>query len=730
MSRALPDRDSAARFPLSFLFGVATADHQCEAHDPAVEDVRDLWERKVGQTPRGRATDFWHRYSEDVRLASGLGCRAFRFSVAWARVEPRPGQYDEQAFQHYRELIAAIRAAGMQPILTLLHFTWPLHVEEAGGLIDPEFPVRFRVYATEVARRLGEGVRYWITLNEPTLLPWGYLKLWSQRHYAMPPGLGNASCARQVEAVAHLIHNLFLSHAAAREAIRAEHPEARVGANPFVLGLPGWFQSWLDRRLTHTRLREDWIAREVRAAARQPWVNGDADVILAMLTMTSERERQVLFSESYFAARMVFLVRAGHPARSLADLKGAAVAVVRSTTAEYELPRLLPQARPVAVKHHAEGFAAVRDGRAVAMLTDDTMMPSYVAVAGEPACTIATPLPGEAYAAAVGLGNQALLDAVDTAIVDFKRSGQWARSFAKHFPSRLSASPPEIAVRATLGRQTEGPPAVASAPADLKRLALRGRVIFAVKGDVPGFSARDPHTGELHGFEIDLGRAIAKRILGDERCAEFRIAETRKRIPTLRPFRRMLSEYMLRVRSLSTMLNTNWWHLGMAGRLPEFLCPSECVGKQDFVGFDYYWGIPSFRIHRLLRLFDSMRQRYDRAPVWPGGLHRLLRSYDRMFGGQEILIVENGCVDATDGHDRARYLRRHLREVARARQEGVNVSGYICWSITSNREWGLPFAPHSDFGLYHVDLDRDPVLERVPTPAAEAFADAIRAERA
>jgi len=79
------------------------------------------------------------------------------------------------------------------------------------------------------------------------------------------------------------------------------------------------------------------------------------------------------------------------------------------------------------------------------------------------------------------------------------------------------------------------------------------------------------------------------------------------------------------------LTNTNWWYLGMAGRLPEFLCPRECVGQLDFVGFDYYWGVPEVRWDRIMRLLDSFGQRYSRAPVYPGGLLRLFRRYRRAY---------------------------------------------------------------------------------------------------
>jgi beta-glucosidase/6-phospho-beta-glucosidase/beta-galactosidase len=74
-----------------------------------------------------------------------------------------------------------------------------------------------------------------------------------------------------------------------------------------------------------------------------------------------------------------------------------------------------------------------------------------------------------------------------------------------------------------------------------------------------------------------------------------------------------------------------------------------------------------------------------------------------------------------DGIDRATYLRKHVEQVRLALHDGIDVMGYLCWSITSNREWGLPFGPGNDFGLYHIELDTDPDLKRVPTPAAVTY---------
>src|SRR5579859_2062572 len=155
--------------PANFLYGVATADHQCEAFDSDYPpDIWDWWEER-GEVPqpRGRAIDFWHRYPEYLQLARDLGCNTFRLSIAWARVEPRPGEYDITVLEHYAQLVQDIRELGMEPIVTLCHYVWPMHVEWAGGLAGWDFPNRFAAYVRHVRDALRPHVRYWITFNEP-----------------------------------------------------------------------------------------------------------------------------------------------------------------------------------------------------------------------------------------------------------------------------------------------------------------------------------------------------------------------------------------------------------------------------------------------------------------------------------------------------------------------------------------------------------------------------------
>lgn len=706
--------------PESFIFGVATADHQCEAYDANYEDIRDLWEQRCHLTLRGRATDFWNRYAEDIALAQSLGCKAFRFSLAWSRLEPEPGRFNDEAFAHYQRLIETIRAAGMEPIMTLHHFTWPIHVEQRQGLIGEDFPTIFVNYVTEVVNRLGHLVRYWITFNEPSQLIYGYIKPWWEQSYAMPPGLPpQATLANQLEAVAKLMRNLFRAHTYARQAIKRSNPTAMVGVNPMILGLPAWLQRWIDRNITTLRTPDDWQRQGRRFADRGQLEHGKVDAIIATFTATAERARQVDFSEVYYVSSQALLVRTETSIRAKEDLVGQTVAVIQSSTAEDTLKTLLPASGVRVVKTLVEALHALDTGQVAAILADKAHLQGLMQPAGR-YLLLSDHLPAEPYAVAVTKGDPALLAVIDSAIQRFKaqRAPAQATSQPSHFPRRATLSDIN---GMTFARQAEQDQ-TSRRKTQLARIKERGHLVVAVKEDVPGLGYRDPQTGELSGLEIDLARAIAMEIFGDPGKVVFRPVHTHERLPMLRSSLLRLLDPLCRLYSIfSTALTSNWWHLGMAGKLQPFLCPPECVGQQDFVGLDYYWGTSTLGPHRILQLMETSLFRYNRAPVWPEGLYGILKYHAQLFPGKEILLIENGCVDKADDRDRAVYISQHVRQVQRARRDGINIMTYICWSITSNREWGMPFGPASDFGLYHIDLDTDAALKRTPTPAVEVY---------
>jgi len=676
---------------MSLQFGVATADHQCEAYEAAWEDVRDRWEREQKLTPRGRATDFWVRYREDVELARGLGCTAFRLSVAWARVEPSPGVFDAAVLDHYRELVAAIVAAGMEPVVTLMHYTWPLHVQDGGGgLIGDAFPERFASYAAEVARALASDVRWWLTFNEPDQLIYGYLKPWWQGEYRMPPGLpAGAGTAEQLRCVRLAMRNLFLANARGRSVIKAARPDAMVGANPFLLGLPAWLQRFLDWRATRLRTEGDWDASG-RRRAWHPRGGGRVDLVAATLSATAERGRVLDFSRPYRLTSLRLLVPAGSPVEGADGTRGAVVAVVRGSTAETAVGQLLPGATVRPVAGYDAGLDDLAAGRATALLGDDAILTGLTARDPGRWSVVGEPLRLERYVVGVATGDAGLLQVVDEVI---------AGSPARPLPEPRCPG--------------------------LRRVLRRGRLRAGVRADVPGLGFRDPATREWSGQEIELVREVAARLLGDRDRVDFEPLSTGQQVAALSSWTRVLDPLLRAADLVLCALDSNWWYLGMQGRLPGWLCPPGCEGQQDYVGVDYYWGIRNIGIHRLRELTDSIAGDYAHAPVWPAAMRRVLLRAAEMFPGLPVMVVENGCVTVAGGVPRAEYLRMHVREALRARAQGVPLVGYLCWTITSNREWGLAFGPSNDFGLYHIELDADPALERVGTPAAVAYRELI-----
>ena len=731
----LSRRDSIRPFPDSFMFGVANADHQSEAYDPTREDIRDVWERQCGLTMRGFATDFETRYQEDIELARKLGCKAFRFSIAWSRVEPAPGRFDDKAFDHYLRLNAAIRSADMEPIVTLHHFTWPVHVERRGGMISDDFLVMFTCYAAEVAERFGKDVRYWVTFNEPNQLIYGYIKPWWERDYFAPPGLPEgATLQDQITAVGKLIRNLFRAHTIARSLIKRRNPDAQVGANPLLLGLPRWLQGQVDRNASEIRSSQDLVAQGKKFSRRALPVHGEVDVVIAAFSRTPERAREVMFSDTYFTAGQMLMVKATNPATEPLDLNGKVIAVVKSSTAERSITALVPTARVWVERDHASALKALDSDKVDAVLADDSILLGRITLHPGRYKFIGSRLTHESYAAAVSQDSDTLLDVIDLVVRRFKVSGEWAVSCTKHL-GRPAPDPPADSVRALdlndrsglvrgASRRleaTERPLPLADQGSALRRVQNRGHLLVAVNSEVKGFAYQDPRTGEFSGLEIDLARAVAKQIFGDANRVRFRPTTTQERTSLLRSPLQLLDPLLKQYSILSTAFTSNWWHLGMAGKLDPFLCPKECIGQQDFVGIDYYWGISTLRLDRIRRLMDATHGRFDQAPVWPEALYEMLLYHAELFPDLPILIMENGSVDVADGVDRANYIRKHIYQVQRAANHGVNIAAYICWSITSNREWGLAFAPGNDFGLYHIDLDTSFDLERVLTPAAATY---------
>lgn len=124
-------------------------------------------ERRGKTPPIGKACDFYNRYESDLDIAKSLNLNTFRFSVEWARIEPEEGKFDEKELEHYRALVKAVRERGMEPFVTIWHFSLPMWFVDAGSFGRKNAPQIFARYAAKVTEAFGSDVRFYITMNEP-----------------------------------------------------------------------------------------------------------------------------------------------------------------------------------------------------------------------------------------------------------------------------------------------------------------------------------------------------------------------------------------------------------------------------------------------------------------------------------------------------------------------------------------------------------------------------------
>ena len=142
------------------------------AEDGRGPSIWDTFSHTPGTVVNGEtgdvACDHYHRWPADLDLLADLGVGAYRFSVAWPRIQPTgSGRVEQRGLDFYRRLLDGLRDRGITPFVTLYHWDLPQALEDAGGWRVRETAERFADYAGVVARALGEFQPYWITLNEP-----------------------------------------------------------------------------------------------------------------------------------------------------------------------------------------------------------------------------------------------------------------------------------------------------------------------------------------------------------------------------------------------------------------------------------------------------------------------------------------------------------------------------------------------------------------------------------
>ena len=268
------------RFPEGFLWGASTAPHQNEGNNTN----SDMWalEQLAGSTfaeRSGDGLDFYHRWRSDIDLLASLGLTAFRFGIEWARVEPTRGHFSRAELAHYRRIIEHCWSVGVEPVVTLHHFSSPLWFVEAGGWTADDAVDRFGDYVAAVAPVL-DGVRWVATINEPNMFavmhqmsiplqhedPAGVL---AQMRGTAAPANGDAgiNAFTMPEPKPAATQVMIRAHERAREVLRAT-TSCSVGWTIAIQGLvarPG-HEADLDR------YRHTWEGEFLEASRGDDWV--------------------------------------------------------------------------------------------------------------------------------------------------------------------------------------------------------------------------------------------------------------------------------------------------------------------------------------------------------------------------------------------------------------------------------------------------------------------------
>jgi beta-glucosidase len=240
------------RFPAGFLWGTASAAHQVEGNDRNCE----WWEfeHEPGRIANGDtseiACDHYNRYREDFSLLRELGQGSHRLSIEWSRIEPSEGEFDSRQIRHYRDVLGELREQGMEPMVTLHHFTNPRWFIKKGGWTAAGAARAFLPYVHRVVDELGDLVSLWCTINEPNIYA---ANGWITGEF--PP-----TRRGDLPSVYRVLANMRHAHELAYLAIKRRWPDSPVGLSHHkFLFLPS------------TRGRADRLAAQTAQLAVDRW---------------------------------------------------------------------------------------------------------------------------------------------------------------------------------------------------------------------------------------------------------------------------------------------------------------------------------------------------------------------------------------------------------------------------------------------------------------------------
>lgn len=221
-------------FPKDFLWGTATSSFQVEGNN--VNSDWWAWEQEDGRIlhnqKSGLASNWWENAEADLDRAAEMGTNAHRLSLEWSRIEPSPGEFSKEALDRYREILQSMWDRGIEPMVTLHHFSNPVWLTEKNDFNSDIVIDYFQRFTAKAVDALGDLIPKWITINEPMV--YAFLRYIGNDF----PAPNNHGWGAGMEALRNMLH----CHAVAYNTIKEKFPETQVGVaknTPVLQPRPG-----------------------------------------------------------------------------------------------------------------------------------------------------------------------------------------------------------------------------------------------------------------------------------------------------------------------------------------------------------------------------------------------------------------------------------------------------------------------------------------------------------
>ncbi|XP_045797905.1 beta-glucosidase 24-like [Trifolium pratense] len=264
-SSSFPKR---ASFPSDFLFGVGSSSLQIEGDSLEGGGGKGVWEdiverhkeRFVDADKVSTMIEHYKRYKEDVKHLKYLGVNSYRMSISWSRILPDgtlKGGINKEGIKFYNNLINELLANGIEPFVTIVHFDYPVAIQQKiGGFLNHTIVKYYKDYCKLLFKTYGDRVKHWTTTNEPQVVAI-YKYMHGYDNDAAEPCQDTKICSQAYT----VLHNFLICHATATHLYRQQFQETQRGDIGIVISYQGFvpYSSKPEDVAAAQRLMDFWL---------------------------------------------------------------------------------------------------------------------------------------------------------------------------------------------------------------------------------------------------------------------------------------------------------------------------------------------------------------------------------------------------------------------------------------------------------------------------------------